>query len=97
MATAVDIGTLITCTPGVNGGRPCIAGTGMSVHQIAVLFESGLMPDDIVREYPGISREGAFAAITYYLANRSHIDAELREEAAEGERALKAYRAAQGG
>ena len=52
------------------------------------------MPDDIVREYPGISREGAFAAITYYLANRTQIDAELDEEAAEGERVLKAYRAA---
>ena len=60
----------------------------MSVHQVAVLFAAGLMPDDIVREYPGISREGAFAAITYYLANRAQIDAELDEEAAEGERDL---------
>ncbi len=92
MATAVDIGTLITSTRGVNGGRPCIAGTGMSVHQVAVLFEQGYMPDDIVREYPGITREGAFAAITHYLANRDQIDAELQAEAAEGEHDLRTYR-----
>lgn len=69
----------------------------MSVHQVAVLFKSGHMPDDIVREYPGISREGAFAAITHYPANRAQIDAELVEEAAEGEQMLKAYKTSQHG
>ncbi len=95
MATAppIDIGTLIVSTPGVNGGRPCIAGTGMSVHQVAVLFLDGRSPEDIVNEYPGVTREGIYAAITYFLANRKQIDADLKLEAEEGDAVLRDYRA----
>lgn len=82
-ATAnVDIGSLIRSTPGVNGSRPCIAGTGISVLQVAALFNSGLTPDEIQAEYPHVSVASVYAAITYYMANREAIDAELREEAA---------------
>jgi uncharacterized protein (DUF433 family) len=35
MATLIDIGTLIEQTPGIRGGRPCVAGTGVSVLRIA--------------------------------------------------------------
>lgn len=84
-ATAnVDIGSLIRSTPGVNGGRPCIAGTGISVLQIAALFGSGLTPEEIHAEYPQVSVASVLAAITYYMANREAIDAELREEAEAG-------------
>jgi uncharacterized protein (DUF433 family) len=89
-ASAIDIGTLISVTEGVNGGRPCIAGTGMSVHQVAVRFKAGLSPEEIVREYPGLSAEGVYAAISHYLANRERIDRELAEEAAEGAEILAA-------
>lgn len=86
-ATAnVDIGSLICSTPGVNGGRPCIAGTGISVLQIAALFGSGLTPEEIQAEFPQVSVTSVYAAITYYMANREAIDAELREEAEAFER-----------
>ena len=62
----------------------------MSVHQVAVLFTGGMSPDAIAAEYPGISNEGVYAAITHYLANRAQIDAELADEAAEGRAVLKA-------
>lgn len=80
-ATAnVDIGSLIRSTAGVNGGRPCIAGTGISVLQIAAMFGSGLTPEKVQAEYPQVSVASVYAAITYYMANRETIDGELREE-----------------
>ncbi len=86
-ATAsVDTGSFIRATEGVNGGRPCIAGTGISVLQIAATFNSGLTPEEIQSEYPQVSVASVYAAITYYMANREAIDAELREEAEAFER-----------
>lgn len=85
-AANVDIGSLIRSTPGVNGGRPCIAGTGISVLQIAALFREGSSPEEIQAEYPHVNVASVYAAITYYMANRETIDAELREEAEAFER-----------
>ena len=46
----------ITKTPGVCGGRACIAGHRIRVQDIVVLHEMrGMPPKEIVAEYPGIS------------------------------------------
>ncbi len=82
----VDIGSLITSTPGVNGGRPCIAGTGTSVQRIATLFRTGSSAEAIAAEYPHIDPKFIFAALTYYLANRSAFDAQIEADQEEGRR-----------
>ncbi|MFB2936311.1 DUF433 domain-containing protein [Aerosakkonemataceae cyanobacterium BLCC-F154] len=51
MTTNIDIGTLIIRTPETCGNRPRIAGTRISVAQIAVLTKQGLTPKEIVQEY----------------------------------------------
>lgn len=76
----VDIGTLITRTPGVNGGKPCVHGVGVSVHQLAVLHNEGMSVEQIARSYDGLSIGLAHAALAYYLLNREWIDAELETE-----------------
>ena len=82
MVTTVetDIGTLIHRRPGLNGGRPCLAGTGMSVHQIAVEYTSGAAPEEILRRYPHLDLARIHAGITYYFANRAWLDVEIEEE-----------------
>jgi uncharacterized protein (DUF433 family) len=50
MATAADIGTLITQSPEVCGGRPRVAGTGMSVMRIAGWHRLGCNPEEIARK-----------------------------------------------
>jgi len=35
MSSAIDIGTLIERSPEIRNGRPCIAGTGVTVRRIA--------------------------------------------------------------
>ena len=80
MATAVDIGTLITRKPGVKGGRPIIAGTGTSVLAIVARYEQGMSPNEIHADRPDLPREGIFAALTYWAANRDEIERYFREE-----------------
>ena len=79
--TPVDIGTLIRRTPGVKGGRPCLADTGMSVQRVAVLYRSGMTVEAIHEEYPHITLDLMYAAITYYLANSEEIDGYLDDDA----------------
>lgn len=50
MATAIDIGTLITKSPEVCGGRPRVAGTGMTVMRIAGWHRFGCNPEEIARK-----------------------------------------------
>ncbi len=52
MATAtIDIGTMIVRSPDIRGGRPRIAGTGVTVQRIAELFKSGMNPDEIASDH----------------------------------------------
>jgi uncharacterized protein (DUF433 family) len=81
MATAVDIGTLITKRPEMHSGRPCIAGTGTTVLAIVDLFEQGIPPTDIRRLHrPDLSLAGIFAALTYWAANPEEIEGYFRED-----------------
>jgi uncharacterized protein (DUF433 family) len=76
-ATTVDIGTLITKTPGVYGGRPCLAGTRYPVREVAVHYNAGVHPEALAQDYD-LSLEKVYAAIAYYLANREAIDKDIR-------------------
>jgi uncharacterized protein (DUF433 family) len=86
MATVTDIGSLITQSPGVCGGRPRIAGTGVSVRRIAGWYKMGRSPEEIAADYGHLTLQQVFAALTYYHVNREAIDAELALEAAEYDR-----------
>ena len=76
----VRLDTLIQRKPGVNGGRPCLAGTGFSIFQLSVLYNEGASAEEILRQYPHLDLTRIHAGIAYYLANRAKIDAELAEE-----------------
>jgi uncharacterized protein (DUF433 family) len=67
----------ITKTPGVCGGKPCIAGHRVRVLDIVEWHEhQGMSPDEIVSEVPSITLADVHAALAYYF---DHID-EIREE-----------------
>ena len=81
MATAVDIGTLITKRPDMHSGRPCIAGTGTTVLAIVDLFEQGYGPTEIKNlHFPHLPLAGILAALTYWAANPEEIDGYFRED-----------------
>jgi uncharacterized protein (DUF433 family) len=83
MGTAVDIGTLIVQTPGICGGRPRIAGTGVSVRTIVSWYKVGLSPEEIVGQIPHLTLAQVHAALTYYHANQEEIECDIAEEESE--------------
>ena len=47
MATRTDISSLIVWSEGVRGGRPHIAGTGVTVRRIVGWYKLGFTPEEI--------------------------------------------------
>jgi uncharacterized protein (DUF433 family) len=80
MASGVEIGTLIDRDPSIRGGRPKIAGTGLTVRRIAGWYKMGMSPDEIALEYAHLTLAQVHAALAYYHANREEIEADIAEE-----------------
>jgi uncharacterized protein (DUF433 family) len=89
MATIVDIGTLIERSPEIRKGRPCIAGTGVSVRRIAGWHDVGLTPEEIAARIEHLSLAQIHAALAYYHANRDEIDRDIANEEAVTEEILR--------
>lgn len=86
MATITDIGALITRNPEIRGGRPRVAGTGVSVRTIAVWHQRGLTPEEIADQFGHLSLAQIHAALAYYHANREEIEDDLKADEDEADR-----------
>ena len=92
MSTLMDIGTLIVRSDDIRGGRPRVAGTGVTVRRIAGLYKLGLTPSEIADRLEHLTLAQVYAALTYYHANQSEIEADIaqeEEEALQFEQSLK--------
>jgi uncharacterized protein (DUF433 family) len=81
MTTVTEIGGLISRRPEIRGGRPCIAGTGVSVRRIVQWHNMGLIPEEIARKFGHLSLAQVHAAPACYHANQAEIDEDLESEA----------------
>ncbi len=87
MATAtVDIGTLITCTADVRGGRPRIVGTGVTVQRVVGWYKLGLEPEEIAEELGHLTLAQVYAALAYYHVNRDEIESAIAADEAEADK-----------
>src|ERR1700692_3037167 len=82
MASGVEIGTLIDRDPGIRGGRPKIAGTGLTCSRIAGWYKMGMTPEEIALEYPHLTLAQVHAALAYYHVNRDEIEADIADDEA---------------
>jgi uncharacterized protein (DUF433 family) len=83
MQMVTDIGSLIVRSPEICGGRPRIAGTGVSVRRIVGWYKQGLSPEEIAEQFGHLSLAQVYAALAYYHANRDEIEADLAAEEVE--------------
>jgi uncharacterized protein (DUF433 family) len=82
MGSVTEIGSLIDRDPTIRGGRPKIAGTGLTVSRIASCYKTGMTPEEIALEYRHLTLAQVHAALAYYHVNRDEIEADLAEEEA---------------
>jgi uncharacterized protein (DUF433 family) len=82
MISTVEIGSLIDRDPAIRGGRPKIAGTGVTVMRIAAWYKMGLSPEEIAAQYGHLSLAQVHAALAYYHANPEEIETDLAAEEA---------------
>jgi len=80
MSAHTDINTLIVESPEIRGGRPRLAGTGVTVRRVVGWYKLGLTPEDIAERIGHVSVGQVFAALAYYHVNRDEIDSDLAME-----------------
>jgi uncharacterized protein (DUF433 family) len=61
----LDYKEIITVRQDVRFGRPCIEGTRISVYDVLGWLASGMSVDDILNEYPQITREQVLACLSF--------------------------------
>ena len=88
----VEIGAMITRTPGIKGGTAHIAGTGVTVRTIVRWYQLGLSPEEIAADYPHLKLAQVYSALAYYHANRAEMDALMATEEAESDRFEQEHR-----
>jgi uncharacterized protein (DUF433 family) len=86
MTVVADIGTLIARDAGMCGGRPRIAGTGISVRRIVGWYKQGCSPEEVVERIGHISLAQVHAALAFYHANRKAMESEMAAEEADADR-----------
>jgi len=79
---AKTLGQHIEITPGIAGGKPCIAGRRITVQNIVVWHERmGKSADEIATEHD-LTLADIYAALTYYFDHRNEIDQSVEESEA---------------
>jgi uncharacterized protein (DUF433 family) len=90
-ATEVEIGSMISRTPGIKRGTPHISGTGVTVRTIVRWHQSGLTPEEIAVRIGHLSLSQVHAALAYYYANQEVMDRDMEAEEAESDRLEREY------
>ena len=55
----------IVIDPAVRSGKPCIKGTRITVYDILEYLAGGMSQDEILRDFPSLSKEDIRAALEF--------------------------------
>ena len=62
---AMEYQHLITIEPGKRGGKPCIRGLRITVSDVLEYLASGMSEDEILRDFPDLTREDIRACLAF--------------------------------
>ena len=63
----------ITVNPAVRGGKPCIKGTRITVYDVLEYMAGGMSEDQILGDFPDLSREDIRAALAFAAARERRL------------------------
>jgi len=63
--STMDYEKYITIEPGKRGGKPCIRGLRITVYDVLDYLASGMTEDEILRDFPDLSREDIRACLAF--------------------------------
>lgn len=67
-----EISSYISINPEIRFGKPCIKGTRIAIADILQWLASGMSHEEILHDYPSLSKEHILAALAF-AANREAI------------------------
>jgi uncharacterized protein (DUF433 family) len=88
-ATTLDLGDYFDVAP---TGAIRFKGHRIGLEHVLAYYRQGYTAEGISHEFPGLSLEAVYAAITLYLHDRGRIDAQLDEASADRRRDFEAWR-----
>lgn len=62
---ALDYRTIITSNPEILAGKPCVRGMRISVYDILDYLASGMTTDEILADFPDLTREDIHACLAF--------------------------------
>lgn len=72
----VAISDVITLDPAVRNGKPCIRGTRITVRDVVEYLAGGMSVDELLADFPSLSREDVEAAIAFDAYERRGTEPE---------------------
>jgi len=63
----------ITIEPGKRGGKPCIRGMRITVYDVLSYLASGMTQEQILADFPYLTREDILACLGYAADRESHL------------------------
>ena len=61
----MDYRNIITLEPGKRSGKPTIRGMRITVYDVLDYLASGMTPEDILRDFPYLTREDIQACLSF--------------------------------
>lgn len=65
---------ILTIEPGKRGGKPCIRGLRITVYDVLENLASGMTPEEILEDFPELTREDISAALSFAADRERHIE-----------------------
>jgi uncharacterized protein (DUF433 family) len=62
---SVPYQSIITIEPGKRGGKPCIRGMRITVHDVLSYLAAGMSHQQILDDFPGLTEEDILACLSY--------------------------------
>ncbi len=68
----MDYTHIITLEPGKRSGKPCIRGLRITVYDVLSYLAAGMSIDDILSDFPSLTREDILACLSYVADRERH-------------------------